>query len=147
MSRPLITAAQATGSIKLYQFVVGGILLLNVPISYFMLREGNAASSVFIIAIVLTFSASIARVVMLKRIYDFSFLNFAKISLMRISLVSILTSALALILNQFFDDKSSLVLLGVYFGACLTMTTLTIFIVGIEHHERNRLVSMLRFKS
>jgi hypothetical protein len=31
---PIITAANATGKIKLYQSVVGGILLLCAPISY-----------------------------------------------------------------------------------------------------------------
>src|SRR5690606_1665883 len=33
LSRPMMTSAQATGEIRLYQTVVGGILLLNAPVS------------------------------------------------------------------------------------------------------------------
>lgn len=34
VSAPLMTSAQATGKIKLYQIIVGGVLLLNLPFSY-----------------------------------------------------------------------------------------------------------------
>ena len=43
VSNPLITAASATGKIKLYQSVVGGLLLLILPISYLCLRLGLPA--------------------------------------------------------------------------------------------------------
>lgn len=40
ISRPIITAKNATGSIRNYQLVVGGILLLMLPISYVGLKVG-----------------------------------------------------------------------------------------------------------
>ena len=40
VSYTLITAQNATGKIRDYQIVVGGILLLNLPISYLLLRWG-----------------------------------------------------------------------------------------------------------
>ena len=50
MSYQLMTWAQATGKIKLYQSVVGIILILNLPISYVALKLGCPAYSVMIIA-------------------------------------------------------------------------------------------------
>lgn len=143
VSRPLITAAQATGKIKLYQFIVGGILLLNVPVSYLVLKEGHPPSSVFIVAIGLTFLAAVARVFMLKRIYTFSFSAFAKISLMRVTFVSIVASGLVLFFNQYFADQMNLVTLGIYVLVCFILTTLTIWTIGFEQHERNRLMTII----
>lgn len=39
-ANPCIIANQATGKVKVYQAVVGGLLLLILPISYFVLRLG-----------------------------------------------------------------------------------------------------------
>src|SRR5690606_32288441 len=40
ISGPLMTAAQASGKIKLYQSIVGGLLILNLPVSYLFLKLG-----------------------------------------------------------------------------------------------------------
>ncbi len=61
ISYPLMTLAQATGKIRLYQAVVGGILLLNLPVSYIGLRFGAPAYSVMLVAIVLSVTAFIVR--------------------------------------------------------------------------------------
>lgn len=52
ISYPLMTLAQATGKIRLYQAVVGGILLLNLPVSYVALRFDAPAYSVMLVAVV-----------------------------------------------------------------------------------------------
>ena len=38
LSSPLITAMLATGKIRDYQLVVGGVQMLNLPVSYYLLR-------------------------------------------------------------------------------------------------------------
>ena len=38
ISTPLITAMLATGNIRNYQIVVGGLQIMNLPISYILLR-------------------------------------------------------------------------------------------------------------
>ncbi|KMQ49689.1 hypothetical protein CHISP_3407 [Chitinispirillum alkaliphilum] len=40
LSYPIMTAAQATGKIRNHQLVVGGVLLFNLPISYYFLSLG-----------------------------------------------------------------------------------------------------------
>ena len=48
-ANPCIIANQATGKVKVYQAVVGGILLAILPISYIVLKMGAPAYSVFIV--------------------------------------------------------------------------------------------------
>jgi hypothetical protein len=40
ISYPLMTAVNATGKIKLYQIITGGLLVLNLPLSYIILKLG-----------------------------------------------------------------------------------------------------------
>lgn len=66
ISYPIMTAAQATGKIKLYQGIVGGILLCNFPISYIVLKLGASPYSVMVVAIILTVIAFIVRIFILR---------------------------------------------------------------------------------
>lgn len=54
MSTPLMTAIHATGDIKLYQFTVGIIMILTLPISWIFLKLGFAPDSVFYISLALS---------------------------------------------------------------------------------------------
>jgi O-antigen/teichoic acid export membrane protein len=78
VSYPIMTAAQATGRIKLYQLAVGGMLLLNLPVSWVLLLFGAPAYSVMIAAVCLTLAVFIVRLVILKRLVAFSPMRFIK---------------------------------------------------------------------
>ena len=54
ISNPLVTAMLATGKIRNYQIVVGGLQLLNLPLSYICLRLGFIPESVLLVAIVIS---------------------------------------------------------------------------------------------
>lgn len=146
ISRPLITAAQATGKIKLYQFVVGGILLLNIPTSFIVLEAGYPAKSVFIVAIALTILAAVARIFMLKRIFKFSFWNFFKDSLLRIGLVSTLVFGIAWVISSYFTNPLGIISLLAFSAGCVSLNVLVVWFIGFESHERNRLSRMLGIK-
>ena len=51
ISQPLITAMLATGKIRNYQIIVGGLQMMNLPISYLLLRLGFFPEIVIIVAI------------------------------------------------------------------------------------------------
>jgi len=76
VSYPLMAAAQATGKIKLYQAVVGSVLLLNAPIAFVVLTFRGAPYSVFLVSISISFIAFAVRLFILKRLLDFSFWQF-----------------------------------------------------------------------
>lgn len=66
LSNPLITAQLATGDIKRYQLIVGGILLLNIPVSYVLLKSGLGVEWVVVVAIVLSQVSMFARLALLR---------------------------------------------------------------------------------
>ena len=63
----LQSAIQATGKIKAYQTVVGGIVLLNLPFAYLLLKLGLSPYSVLICAVVVEVIACTFRLFFLKR--------------------------------------------------------------------------------
>ncbi len=104
ISYPLMTVAQATGNIKRYQAFVGGVLLLNLPSSYMVLRLGAPPQSVLIVAIILTSIAFVVRLILLKSLVDFPILVFfQKIilpSLMACLISTILPLIIVLTMNE-----------------------------------------------
>ena len=67
-ANPCIIANQATGKVKIYQMVVGGILLLILPISYVVLKLGAPAYSVFIVHFCIESLAQFSRMYMLRKL-------------------------------------------------------------------------------
>ena len=66
ISNPLMTLAQATGKVKVYQSVVGGIIILNLPISWVFLHCGFSAEYTMYVAIVVAMLALFTRLTILK---------------------------------------------------------------------------------
>ena len=67
-ANPCVIANQATGKVKIYQMVVGGILLMILPISYVVLKLGAPAYSVFIVHFCIESLAQFSRMYMLRKL-------------------------------------------------------------------------------
>ena len=134
LSPSLMTAAQATGRIKLYQFVVGGLLLINVPTSYIILKMGGAAYTVFYVSIGLSMLALLARIYLISNLIEMK----KKVYLVD-SIIPILSVAtLVFVINFFLEESFSSTLLGfslsVIFSGILVITT--VLMVGLNKDER-----------
>lgn len=71
LSQPLIQLMLATGDIKRYQILVGGINLLNFPVAWLILFLGYAPELAQFSVIIFTFAALFVRVQMLKSMIGF----------------------------------------------------------------------------
>lgn len=69
LSGTLMTAFQATGRIKTYQMVVGGLILCNLPLSYLFLSLGYNAQVTMWISIIISVVALFVRVFLLSRVF------------------------------------------------------------------------------
>ena len=142
ISYPLMTAAQATGRIRLYQSVVGGILLLNFPVSYLALHFGCPAESVLVIAIIIAVLALLARLVILHRLLHFSVSRYFMETLVRVVLVCALAVLPPLAVSYWVDE-------GLFRG-CLTLVVSTMSIlvlvltIGVTNEERSMLSGIIR---
>lgn len=93
-ANPCIIANQATGKVKIYQMVVGGILLLILPISYVVLKLGAPAYSVFIVHFCIESVAQFSRMYMLRKLIHLPLWQYMK----NIYLPIVSTVAIAIIL-------------------------------------------------
>lgn len=105
ISGPLMTAAQATGKIKTYQTVVGGLLLLILPISYVFLKKGFPPEITLYVSISISIVALFTRLFIISPLVNLSILTFVRIVLARILLVAMMSVILPLIIKQSMNDE------------------------------------------
>lgn len=74
----LQSAMQAIGKIKFYQIVVGGILILNLPIAYALLKLGLPAHYILISYAAVELIACAVRIVFVKKLGGLSIRMYAK---------------------------------------------------------------------
>lgn len=134
LSPSLMTAAQATGRIKLYQFVVGGLLLINVPISYIILKMGGAPYTVFYVSIGLSLLALLARIFLIS-----SLIGMKKKLYVVDSMIPILfVATIVFIINFFVEERFSSTLLGFSLSVIFSgiLVVMAVLIVGLKRNER-----------
>lgn len=140
-ANPLMTAQFATGKVKNYQLVVGGLNLLNLPISYTLLRIGFSPETFLYVAIIISCIALAARLIMLKREFGFHSRQFCKSVLLNCAIVAVLSLLLPLFLSNYLNKGMfSFVILSV---ACILSGCIVIFFVGCDANERKMVVNKL----
>lgn len=133
-SATLITAMLATGNIKNYQLVVGGIQLLNLPLSYLALKLGFAPQSTLIIAIGLSLCCLFSRLYMLHGMIKLSVRKYMKVVLLNAFVVSLLSCFFPMIIYVRFEESLSRFFLLTFI--CLCNTLLVEYFVGCTSSER-----------
>ena len=134
LANPLIIANQATGKIKKYQTVVGGILLSIVPISYIALKLGSKPEMVFIIQLIIAIIAQIARVIMIRPLINISYRKYLKDIVFRSVIVMIVSSILPIYIFQRMDEN--LLRLFCVITCCSISIICTILLLGLNGKER-----------
>ncbi len=146
-ANPLITAAAATGRIKTYQMVVGGILLLILPISYLFLKLGYNPEIVFLVHLAMVICAQIARLFMLRRMISFSIRRFFKEVALRSLIVGSISIVLPLVVSEYLNSSFSSFMIVCLI--CVLSTSCSIYFFGLQKNEQNfakEKVSQLYYK-
>lgn len=137
-SNPCVIANQATGKVKAYQMVVGGILLLILPISYIALRLGAPAYSVFIVHFCVESIAQFSRMFMLRKLINLSILSYMK----NIYIPIILTVVMAIILPIFVHmqmNQGWIRFIIVSFTSFISVG-LFAFLIGLTNTEKSFII-------
>lgn len=135
ISSPLITAMLATGKIRNYQLVVGGLQMLNFPISLILLKYGGNPETVFIVAIILSQACFFARTVMLKSLIKLPVFSYLKEVYLNVIFVLIISSILPVIVS--YNKETSFEQFTISLVVSLTSVIATIYFVGCNHKERS----------
>lgn len=135
LANPLITAAQATGRIKVYQAVVGSILLLIVPFSYIALKLGGQPEIVFIVHFLMVVLAQIARLIMIRPMIQLSLKTYFMEVVMRIACV-VLVAIMMPIGGYFLLPKDTFYSFFTVCALSIISVSLSVYYLGIGNSER-----------
>jgi O-antigen/teichoic acid export membrane protein len=141
LSTPLATCVQATGKVRNYQLIVGGIQALNFPLSWLFLYLGFEPQITYIVAIFLGCFCFVARLLISHKLIGLSVWHFTKHVLINAIIVASLSVVLPylLYLNM---DKSIVRLLLVSFVSVFSTLSVVLF-VGCSKEERRFVYSKL----
>lgn len=134
ISQPLITAQHATGKIKNYQIIVGGLQMLNLPIAYLALKNGAIPETIFFVAIAISQICLIARLWMMKTSINLSILGFYSKVYLNILKVSLVAIILPIGLSIYKSDSITFFIMSSI--VTIVYTFLCIFFIGCDKEEQ-----------
>lgn len=136
LAYPLVTAMLATGKIKTYQIVVGGLQLFNLPLCYISLYIGFPPESVFVISIIVAILSEMARVIMLKNMIGLSVRKFIEKVFVNVLLVSFLAAIIPFLFKCFLD-RESFVFFCEITALSILCSIFSVLFIGCNKSERN----------
>ena len=139
-----MTLAQATGKIALYQSLVAGTLLLNLPIAYLFYRAGYPPETAFWISIALSLIAFVVRLLILNRIANFSIRQFITQVIIPVLLYAAPVGVVTVLLgDKFTTGFTRLFVLPL---CSIALSCLCAFVFLLKREEKRLVVSkFLRF--
>lgn len=145
LSNPLMVLAQATGNVKDYQMITGGVLLLNIPISFFSFYFGSSAVVCFYIMLGINILAMFIRLIILKRIAGLNVHEYIRTVLFRITIASLLSYFFINFLLSAFNFKGIIMLIISIFSSILIIGIIG-FYCGLNTQERTQIIIILKNK-
>ncbi|MFQ2665208.1 lipopolysaccharide biosynthesis protein [Aeromonas caviae] len=149
LSGTLMTSAQATGRIKLYQSVVGSIQLLNIPLSFMLLTVYSNPSVVYYISISVAIFALMARLFFLQALIKLDLKEFFKSVISPLLITTVVSLLLINYLLSYIDNSlisNSLLLLCVKTVLTLSLTSISILFFGLRKDEVQFLFDFIKTK-
>lgn len=139
ISGPMMTAQLATGKIRDYQIVVGGLIMLNFPVSYICLKMGAMPESTVVVAIVIAHICYFARMIMLRKMIGLSAWRMLRVYA-NVMLTGFVAAAAAFLLPEMHPLLDAL--------CCVLVGAASVAFVGCRRSERKEIVTFMkkRFK-
>lgn len=148
LSRTLITSMAATGKIRNYQIIVGGVGgLLNFPLAYLVLWLGARPEMVVVTIIFASLVCLGLRLYLLRGMIGLSAKKFLRDVVLNVIKVTALSLFVPFVLDSYLDEGMlSLVLTTMI---CVVTTGLAVYFVGCDRYEREffrgKIDSILKF--
>ena len=142
LSNPLITAMLATGKIRNYQIVVGGIYLLNIPISWLFLSYGFPPQTVLITAIVISQIGLFVRLIMLRPMIGISISQYFIQVYLNVLKVTMAATILPAVLTYYFHGETIESIITAF--AAFICSLLSIYFIGCGKNEKMFLLDKIK---
>lgn len=135
IATPLLYLNQATGDVKFYQISAGGIILLNFPICWLLLKLGYNPVSVYYCEIILTILGIIARLLVINFQMKINIWEFVCGVILKGSFVLIISILGASLYPYFVKGGFGNALISM--SIAVLWTCLVVFSFGLNRRERH----------
>ena len=144
LSTPLTTVILATGQIKSNAFIIGGLRLFVLPLSYIVLKLGYPAYSVYCVLICIDSLSVFTRLYILRSITGVGINIYIKEVLWYVLIVSIFVAATNYCIVRIFGNEPYYLILYVFVSCMLTIFVIAMF--GFTTVEKNMLRLFIQTK-
>lgn len=142
IANPIIVSVHATGKLKKFQIIEGTMLLMIVPIAYFLLKIlGIAPELVFVVHIIVEIFTQYARVRIVLPMIQMKLRTYLCEVILPIVMVAIISPILPYLLYK--NIGQSLVSFFAICSLCVVCVFITVFYVGCNKNEQEFLVSKI----
>ena len=142
LAHPIMTSINATGHIAMYQFLMGLITILNLPVSFYLLKKGSNPLIVFEVSVILTILCYIVRLFLLKKqLPEFSIIKFFRHVIVIILLTTLCGATIPFILSYIMEDSifNCLIICGISIICSLA----SILSLGLNKDERTVILNYI----
>lgn len=141
LSNTLINLQVATGRIRNYQLAVGGMLLMNFPLSYLCLRMGCSPESTVVVALVVAVLCLFLRLLFLRKMVGLSMRRYLYKVCGNVLCVTLAAAVLpGLLYLQMTDGVMRFLLMCVLTVLC---SATAIYFIGCSRNERDFIKSRI----
>lgn len=141
---PLRTSAQATGNVAKYEMTISVITILNIPISYALLKFGYPAVTVFVVSLCLSVVSFIARLILLRGMIKFPVIRYLNYVVVKGVLVILLSAIIPLLLHYKLADSLMNSFLVIF--VAFVCEGLVIFFFGLNRQEKDFVYGIVKNK-
>ena len=144
VSYTMVTAMLSTGNIRDYQLLVGGLMLLNLPVDWILLKAGAPASIIYYVAIAIAVLCLAARLFMLRKMIGLPVGRFLKEVLAREVLVAGLAIIVPWLIAGNMNEGWSTFLISLF--ATEIVSCILIWFIGLDHDEKDIVIHKILHK-
>lgn len=133
----ITNAIRAVGKIRKFQIVETIILVCNLPVSYGLFKAGYSPESVYVVAILFSFMASIYRLYIGKRITDMSIVYFIKQGVLPTLIPLLAATGLGILLR--FTMSENIIRLILILILCPSAMIFSMWYFGLNDYELSKI--------
>lgn len=141
-SNPSICAALATKKIKTFYLITGSLLILNLPISYMLLKNGFEPEYTMVVSIGISFIAILARAIILYRLVELPILKYVSM-VFKLSLVTMIIYTITRLSINISESKWGQVSLS---SIISTLLHCLLYLLIIPQLYRNKIFAIVKTK-
>lgn len=134
ISYPLMTTAQATGKIRLYELILGCILIASFLISWLVLYLGMPAYSVIFVTIGINVVMFAVRLLLIRYLAKLSIGTYLRVVVSPMIAVSAISIVLSLLIKYVLPDGFLYLCLTII--TCIIISATAMYFIGLDKWER-----------